>query len=438
MDELLRAPHSVEAEQAVLGSMLLDPKRIPNVISLLTADDFFLQTHRDIFQAIAAMFDAGEKIDPIILRDKLPGDDIGEYIERLLDITPTSANILHYAEIVRNKVMLRTMQKTAQETVQLIADGAAADEVQAAVQRVQDASTARETVEAVNMVDATRALIGELEARKKKGGTTAGLITGYTELDTLIGGLQTGNMIVLAARSGMGKSALALNIATETAKLNRCAVLFFSLEMNGVELAERVYSNYARVDLNRIRDARLSDEEWCRLGETAVTVSEYAVRIVEAPSLGMMEITRICRREKPALIILDHIGLVRPTGKCRDRREAVDAISRAIKCLAKDLGVPILSVAQLNRSVMSRANKRPVLSDLRESGAIEQDADTVLLLHRPAYYDASKNKAASSLIVAKNRHGRTGTVPLLWYGSQQRFVDDWTREPGDEEEGDPP
>lgn len=225
----------------------------------------------------------------------------------------------------------------------------------------------------------------------------------------------------------MGKSALALNIATECARVTKKTVLFFSLEMNVVELAERVYANYASLDLHRIRDAKLTGEQWTTLVRTAHNAAQIDVRIIESPSLDMSAVTRLCRRTKPSLVIVDHIGLIRPSKRHRDRREAMDELSRSLKCMAKDLYIPVLALAQLNREITRRTNKTPMLSDLRESGAIEQDADVVMFVDRPAYYDNQENKKEAKLVIAKNRHGKTDDVPLLWIGSNQRFVDDWTK-----------
>jgi len=434
MDEFItyQTPHSIEAEQAVIGSMLIDERCVPDLLSKVEASDFYFSLNRDIFETMSAMFDAGQTIDPVLICDKLVCEDFskaeaGKYIMELMEITPTATNALAYADIVKNKAMLRTAQDAALDAAKLVTEGAELGEVQGLFQKALETTESRQTAGAVSMTDATFTLYRELNERHKAGGSIAGLITGYKELDAMLGGLRAGNVVVLAARSGMGKSALALNIATEAAKLNKCSVLIFSLEMTAVELSERVYANYAELDMHKIRDAQLTDDEWRKLAGAAAAVSQYTVRIVEAPSLDVGEITRICRLENPALVIIDHLGLVRSSGKRRDRREAVDAISRDIKCLAKNLNIPVIVVAQLNRALTGRSNKKPVLSDLRESGAIEQDADAVLLVHRPHYFDEKADKTSASLIVAKNRHGKTGAIPMLWFGSRQHFIEDWTK-----------
>lgn len=434
MDELVtyRVPFSAEAEQSVIGAMLIDGRCVPDILQVLDTSDFHHELNRNIFKSISTMFDAGGKVDPVLICDKLEcGDFTREeahgYVVTLFEATPTAANALDYAKIVKKHSLLRAVQAASLEAIQT-ADGGDLEEIHGALQRVLDSVEDQGSAKAVSLTDAAVALWRELQYRCADGKTVSGLKTGYDDLDRLLGGLRPGNMIVLAARSGMGKSALALNIATETAKINRCPILIFSLEMGYVELAERVFARYADLDLSRIRDAQLDTVEWRKMADTASRITPYAVRIVEASTMDISDITRICRREKPAAVIIDHIGLVRPSGKYRDRREAVDGISRSIKQLAKDLSVPIIAVAQLNRAIMGRANKKPLLSDLRESGAIEQDADSVLLIHRPSYFNEDSDKTAASLIIAKNRNGKTGTVPLRWSGSRQHFIAEWRDE----------
>jgi replicative DNA helicase len=424
-------PHSAEAEQAVIGSMLINPRRVPDVLAQLAASDFYGETNRQIFQTIAALHDSGQPIDAVLVRNRLAsgdGDtDAARYLDELVEATPTASHALQYARIVQDKALLRAAAENALEAARAASEGAGLDEVQGFLQKaLAGAEACPATEEVIGLPDATVRLYETLDARHRTGGGIAGLSTGFKDLDVKLGGLRPGNMLVVAARSGMGKSALVLNIATETARLSNRPVLVFSLEMSAVELAERVYANRADVELNRLRDGSLSDDDWNRLSAAQGVISEIPLRIVESPSLDVAQIARICRAQRPALVVIDHIGLVRPSGKSRDRREAMDAISRAVKVLAKDLDVPVVAVAQLNRAIMARANKEPLLSDLRESGAIEQDADVVAFIHRPAYYSPNEDRATASLIVAKNRHGQTGKVPLLWNGSRQRFVDDWT------------
>ncbi|GHV17778.1 replicative DNA helicase [Clostridia bacterium] len=393
-----------ETEQGVIGAMLIDAACIPDVLERLTPEDFYGETTRSIFTAIRDMQAVGTPIDRVTVTAKLPESQ--EYIAAVIENTPTAANVMAYAALAREHAILRAAH-----------DATTIEEIEAAARMVAE----RQTVEVIDMGAASSSLFRELDERCSNGQKIAGLLTGYHELDELLGGLRAGNMTIIAARSGMGKSTLVLNIATEVAQRNNCGVLIFSLEMTVVELTERVFSRYAEVALNKIRDAAMVQDEWDRLVDSSIRLSKVPLHIVEAPTLKMEDITRICHREKPGLVIIDHLGLVTPSGKSGNRQEAVGAISRAIKCLSKDLKIPVIVAAQLNRAVMARANKTPILSDLRESGAIEQDADAVIFIDRPAYYDQGQDENEANLIIAKNRHGRTDTLRYRWDGSHQKF-----------------
>jgi len=438
MDELLgiEIPHSTEAEQAVLGSILIDASCMPDVTAMLRPEDFFSDVNQQIYETICTMFNEGQVVDPVTVMDKVKGDDvvklkdIQRYILELWQITPTAANVKEYARIVQENAIRRGVQAASTDAAKLAAEGFDLSEVDGALQKAQEVIAGRASVEAVSLRDATLNFYNELSERQKSGAALRGLPTGFAELDKYLGGLQPGNMIILAARPGMGKSALALNIAVKTSSLSKKTVLFFSLEMSVSELTERLYASAAEIDLSVLRNANLSKKDWDKLDASASTVTGIDVRVIETPSLTADEISGICRRTKPALVIIDHVGLIKPVGRQSNRREAMDAISRSIKCLAKSLQIPILALAQLNRQVLDRRNKTPVLSDLRESGALEQDSDVVLFIDRPAYYQKKASENEASLVIAKNRHGQTGKIPLLWFGAHQKFTDDWTADMG--------
>lgn len=439
MDEILRVPRDDGAECGLIGSILIEPSCFSDISAQLSGEDFYFQVNRDIYDTVQAMHDSVAAIDPVTIlaemktRGVYKEPDSRDYFHRLMVDTPTAAHALQYAAIVRNQAVLRAAQSAAQEAARLAGEQDY-PAMQEALQRALSASDEQRAVEIVPFPDALRALYHTLYERRESGQARTGLPTGYDRLDELTGGLHPGNMIVLAGRSGMGKSAMALNIAAEYARISKKTVLLISLEMTALELTERICANYARIGLHHLRDARLDLEQHQRLGKTAAELTVLDLRIVEAPALDMAEITRLCRRVKPALLVIDHLGLVKPSGRHRDRREAVDALSRSMKTLAKNLNIPVMVLAQLNRAILGRRDKSPMLSDLRESGAIEQDADVVLFVDRPAYYDPRKSEDEAGLIVAKNRHGKTGRIPLLWHGQFQRFAPDWTSDAEDAEE----
>jgi len=433
MDKLdlygVRVPANVAAEQALLGSMLLDPSCIPEVLAKLNAIDFSVALHQVTFRLIDGDFIAGQTIDPISIANRLPKEsedsgDASRYVLALIEATPSAANVAVYADLVQHQSLLRTAQAAAAEAAKLAGEGASLQDIQALAQSIQELGQMQNGSQVLSMTAATKRLYAGLEQRADNGSGVTGLPTGYRGLDYFTGGLQPGNLIILAARAGMGKSAMALNLAVATAREAHQRVLFFSLEMGSTELMERVLAAEADVSFSRIRSGKLSDADWSRIAPAASAMKNLSIGIVDSPRLNVADMLRICRIEKPALVVVDHLGLIAATGKHNNRREAVDDISRSLKGLAKDLAVPVLALAQLNRSVMARPNKRPMLSDLRESGSIEQDADIVLFIDRPAYYaanDEDADQAQANLIVAKNRHGRTSTIPLIWEGSRQRF-----------------
>jgi len=431
MDELLRGiPCDVAAEQGVLGSMLVDPRCVPAVMGCIRPGDFYLRQNRELFESMRDLFTNSKPVDLITIlaqmreNGKYDGPSSRAYVQELMDVTPTAANIAAYVDILKDASSLRSAQAAAQKVVDLTAEGAPPSGVRAALVEIQTAMLDGQVTQEISLSEATLNLYDELEERARLG-KMAGIPTGIDELDNVTGGLRPGNMIVLAARPGMGKSALALNIAANAVHLTGKPILFFSLEMSASELTERLYSAQADIDFSRLRNARLLDEDWSRLAGSTGETSQWPFFIVDAPTLGISDISLICKRVNPALVVIDHIGLIESTGR-HGRREAMDETSRSIKRLAKDLRVPVLALAQLNRAIMSRSNKAPMLSDLRESGAIEADADIVLFIDRPAYYDQAQGKNVASIIVAKNRHGESGTVPLLWFGSRQKFTGDWT------------
>ena len=427
-----RVPYSVEAEQAVIGSMMIDPKCIPSVIEALTEDDFYIETNRIIFSAISYMFTSGRLIDPVTVIDemKLMGNKQQanrDYFIQLIETTPTSANVLEYCKIVRGKSMLRELQDISSEITQLTMDEQEDPQTIAelAEQKIYSVRQGREIkgLKTINMAIAE--VYNHLDEMSKHPGGLPGLPTGFSELDRMIGGLNKSDLILMASRPGMGKTSLALNIARSAIKDSDKTVVIFQLEMSSQQLAMRMLSGEALVDNKKLRMGTLTDDDWDRIAGAATSLTKSHIMIDDNSGITVSEMKAKCRRlgSDLGLIVVDYLQLMH-SGKRNDNRvQEVAEISRSLKIMAKDLNVPVLCLSQLSRGPESRQDKRPMLSDLRESGSIEQDADIVLFIYRPDYYADAKpeerNKA--EIIIAKNRHGEVGKVELQWEGQFTTF-----------------
>ncbi len=438
-----RVPYSVEAEQAVIGSMMIDPKCIPSVIEALTEDDFYIETNRMIFSAISYMFTSGRLIDPVTVIDemKLMGNKQQanrDYFIQLIETTPTSANVLEYCKIVRGKSMLRELQDISSEITQLTMDEQEDPQTIAelAEQKIYSVRQGREIkgLKTINMAIAE--VYNHLDEMSKHPGGLPGLPTGFSELDRMIGGLNKSDLILMASRPGMGKTSIALNIARSAIKDSDKTVVIFQLEMSSQQLAMRMLSGEALVDNKKLRMGTLTDDDWDRIAGAATSLTKSHIMIDDNSGITVSEMKAKCRRlgSDLGLIVVDYLQLMH-SGKRNDNRvQEVAEISRSLKIMAKDLNVPVLCLSQLSRGPESRQDKRPMLSDLRESGSIEQDADIVLFIYRPDYYADAKpeerNKA--EIIIAKNRHGEVGKVELQWEGQFTTFRGRETRyeEPG--------
>ncbi|MBO7275664.1 MAG: replicative DNA helicase [Clostridia bacterium] len=437
MDDLLtrQIPYSAEAEQAVLGSVLIDPEKTGDLMELLTPSDFYLETNRLIFEAISDLFTAGRTVDPVVLLDELiyrgHGSKISrDYFMQLIESTPTAANIKEYASIVRGKSMLRELQGVAddiiestrsqQEDPQTVAD--------LAEQRIYAVRQGREVKSFTPVSEAIKSVYTSLDELASTPGQLPGLPTGIRELDNYIGGLNKSDLILLAARPGMGKTAFAMNMALNAAKRTRKTVVFFQLEMSAEQIATRLLSSEGHIDSKKLRMGTLEDSDWMDMADATKSLSELPILLDDNSGISVAEMKAKCRRlgDKLGLIVIDYLQLMRAPGfKGGDNRvQEVAEISRSLKNMAKDLGVPVLCCSQLSRGPEKRPNKKPMLSDLRESGSIEQDADIVLFLYREDYYnEEGKPKTNSAdLIVAKNRHGETGEIKLQWIGQYSTFV----------------
>lgn len=430
-------PHSLEAEQAVLGSMLINSRCIPNVVEVLTPDDFYMEQNRDIFEAIYGMFTLSQSIDPVTTLERMRLDGTynentsRSYIFQLMEITPTSANVLEYASIVKDKSLLRQIATTAGDITGMItrADGSGQDILEAAEQRIYAIRQGRAARGLTHISAVMQDVYTRLEELAASDSAVPGISTGLADVDRAISGLNNSDLILLAARPGMGKTSLALNILLHAGKHAHKSVVFFSLEMSREQLAMRLLSNEAFIDNKKLVLGDLNDEDWSNIAVASAALNKTSILIDDNPSLTVADMLAKCRRvDDLGLIVIDYLQLMQSAGgknkySGESRQQVVSDISRSLKIMAKELNVPILCLSQLSRANESRNDKRPMLSDLRESGAIEQDADIVLFIYRDDYYNEdSEFRNQAELIIAKNRHGETGKVYLQWIPEYTTFA----------------
>ena len=438
MDEELlsrQMPHSVEAEQAVLGSILIDSRCIADIIGLLKPEDFYLQQNKEIYEAVYEMFNFSQTVDPVTVLDKMREtgvyrDTSKDYIMQLMEITPTAANVLRYANIVRDKAMLRGLATAAGEISDTVYAqvGTPAEMLESAEKKIYALRKGErgDSLEHIGVI--MHKVFDHLTELSQSDSAIPGLSTGLRDLDTKINGLNKSDLLLIAARPAMGKTSFALNIGLNVAKKYKKTVAFFSLEMSREQLAMRLLSGESFVDSQKMATGKLSEDEWSKLCVASAALSQTDIRVDDNPSITVAEMNAKCRRlDNLGLVIIDYLQLMGGSGYGRsndNRVTVVSEISRALKVMAKDLNVPVICLSQLNRAAEGRTDKRPVLSDLRESGAIEQDADEVLMLYRDDYYNPdTEEKNVAECLVVKNRHGETGTVKLQWIPQYTTFAD---------------
>ena len=434
-DELFsrQTPYSIEAEQAVLGAMLIDPARVPDLIGQLKAEDFYIETNRLVYEAVAGMFNDGRPIDPVTVLDEMKALGYKDKVTRdffiqLIETTPTSANAEEYAAIVRGKSMLRQLQQVSGEIIQLTREEQESPDTVAdlAEQKIYAVRQGREVQGFATVGDAIRQVYDHLDELAAHPGQLPGIPTGFAELDQTIGGLNKSDLILLAARPGMGKTAIALNMAQYAAAKSNKTVVIFQLEMSSEQIATRMLSSEALVDSKKLRMGNLSDDDWQKMAGATEKLQKLSILIDENSGITVPEMKAKCRRLGKALglIVIDYLQLLHAPGKRMDNRvQEVAEISRSLKIMAKELNVPVLCCSQLSRGPENRPDKRPMLSDLRESGSIEQDADIVMFIYREDYYDKdSENRNAAKLLIAKNRHGELRDIDLQWMGQFTSFV----------------
>lgn len=435
-------PNDLTAEQSVLGGMMLSKDAIADVVEILHSADLYRPNHSAVFDTILDLYGRGEPADPITVGNELAKDPqrfqrIGgaSYLHDLIQTVPTAANAGYYARIVREKAILRRLIEAGTRVVQLGHNAAGAagrdvdDVVDLAQQAVYDVGNDRRDGDGFEaLAQLMQPTLDEIEAAGATAGAMRGIPTGFADLDRLLNGLQSGQLIVFAGRPGIGKSTGSTDVARNASIKLNLATAIFTMEMSKVELMLRILSAEARVSLNVLRSGQLSDDDWTKLARRMGEISEAPLFIDDTPNMTLMEIRAKARRLKQQhdlkLIVVDYLGLMTPLRRSNSRQEDVAEMSRGLKLLAKEIEVPVIAVHQLNRNPEGRQDKRPQLSDLRDSGAVEQDADIVILVHRDDYYDKESPRAGEAdFIVAKHRNGPTDTITVAAQLHLSRFVD---------------
>lgn len=429
-------PHSVEAEQSVIGSMLLDREAIVAASELLTGEDFYNRQYGVLFETMCELHDEGSPVDLVTLQNRLRSKDVPpevsslEFVREMLTAPMISANIKSYANIVAEKATLRRLIRlnediantcyAGKETLEYILEDTEKRVFQLVQKRTLDSYVPIRQV-VMNAMD-------KIEAAARSNGTVTGIPTGFLDLDYRTAGLQPSDLILIAARPSMGKTALMLNLARNVAFKKNLTMAIFSLEMSKEQLVNRMFSMESNVDGQKIRTGQMNDQEWERLIESAGVIGRSSLIIDDTPGISIAELRSKCRKYKLehglSVVMIDYLQLMTGTGKASDsRQQEISDISRSLKSLARELSVPVIALSQLSRAVEQRPDHRPMLSDLRESGAIEQDADVVMFIYRDEYYNHdSEKKGITELIIAKQRNGPIGTVELAWLPEYQRFA----------------
>ena len=431
-------PQDIDAEQSVLGGMLLSKDAIADVIEVLKAHDFYRPAHEIIYNTILDLYARGEPADPItvaaelVKRGELNRVGGAAYLHSLVSMVPTAANAEYYAEIVHERAILRRLVEAGTRITQMgyAADGDVDEIVNSAQAEIYAVTEQRTSEDYAPLSEIMEGALDEIEAIGSRSGQMSGVPTGFTDLDSLTNGLHPGQMIVVAARPAMGKSTLALDFARACSIKHGMPSVIFSLEMSRNEIAMRLLSAEARVALHHMRSGTMTDDDWTRLARRMPEVTAAPLYIDDSPNLTMMEVRAKCRRLKQRndlrMVVIDYLQLMQSGSSRRpeSRQQEVSEMSRNLKLLAKELEVPVVALSQLNRGPEQRTDKKPMISDLRESGSIEQDADVVILLHREDAYEKESPRAGEAdLIVAKHRNGPTATITVAFQGHYSRFVD---------------
>lgn len=429
-------PHSVEAEQSVLGSILLDKEAMISVSETLVPEDFYKEAHKVIYESMLKLYNSQSEIDLITLTDELRDqgylDDIGgiAYITSLSTVVPTTSNIKYYVNIVKEKSISRQLISAANDIINLGYDGSAKVEyvLENAEKKIFDISQERATNDFQPINQVISEALSMLEKLYEEKNDVTGLTTGFRDLNKKINGLQRSDLLLIAARPAMGKTAFALNLVQNAALKGDASVAVFSLEMSKEQLVQRMIASQSTVELKKIKTGTLADNDWPRITDGMAILSGAKIHIDDTPGIKISELRSKCRKLKIEkgldLVLIDYLQLMEGEGQNESRQQEIAKISRSLKILSKELDCPVVALSQLSRAPEQRADHRPMLSDLRESGSIEQDADIVMFLYRDEYYNPdTEKKNIGEVIVAKNRHGETGTVELVWFGGIQKFAD---------------
>ena len=428
-------PHNVDAEQSVLGSMLLDREAIIGTTEIIRAEDFYKEAHREIFEAMLNLYNRDEPVDLVTLSEELGQrktlEAIGGimYLTSLSSAVPTTTNVKYYAKIVEEKSILRKLIKASSD---ILDKGYQAEEdinniLDLAERNIFDISQKRSQEGFSPIKDVLMESFHRIEELYQSKGGITGITTGFADIDRKTSGLQKSDLILIAARPSMGKTAFALNVAQNSALKAGASVAIFSLEMSKEQLVQRLLSAESHIEIQKIRTGTLGEDEWPRLAKAMGPLAQSKVYIDDTPAITVMEMKSKCRRLKMEqgldLIMIDYLQLMSGDGRSESRQQEISTISRSLKSLAREMDCPVVALSQLSRAPELRADHRPILSDLRESGAIEQDADIVMFLYRDEYYhEDSEKKNMGEVIIAKQRNGATGTVELAWLGQYTKFA----------------
>lgn len=428
-------PNNLEAEQSVIGSMIMDREAIIVASEVLIREDFYHQQYGILFEAMVELFNEEQPVDVVTLQNRLREKDVPaelssmEFVGELVTSVPTSANIKYYANIVKEKAMLRRLIKVNEEIAnQCYLDRDSVDDIMAETEKqIFNLLQNRSGEDFVPIKQIVIDALEKIELASKQKGNVTGIATGFVDLDYRTSGMQPSDLILVAARPSMGKTAFVLNIAQYVAFHSNLATAIFSLEMSKEQLMNRLFALEARVDAQLLRSGNLADSDWEKLIEGAGTIGKSKLIIDDTPGISVSELRSKCRKYKLEqdlkLIIIDYLQLMSGSGRSDSRQQEISDISRALKGLARELNVPVIALSQLSRQVEQRPDHRPMLSDLRESGAIEQDADVVMFIYRDDYYNKdTEDKNIAEIIIAKQRNGPIGTVNLVWLPQYTKFV----------------
>lgn len=428
-------PHSTEAEQSVIGAMLMDRDAITVAADILTADDFYSKQYGIVFESMLELFNEAKPVDLITLQNRLKEKDVPpevssmEFVKDILDSSMTSANVKHYARIVQEKSVLRKLIKANEEIANSCYAGKEPlEEILADTEKkVFNLVQNRTTDETTPIRQVVANALKKIEIASHSNGSVTGVATGFIDLDYRTAGMQPSDLVLIAARPSMGKTAFVLNIAEYVAFHSNQCVAIFSLEMSKEQLVNRLFSLESRVEAQKLRTGNLDDSDWDKLVESAGVIAKSNLIIDDTPGISVAELRSKCRKYKMdhdlKMVIIDYLQLMTGSGKAESHQLEVSEISRSLKAIARQLNVPVIALSQLSRAVESRPDKRPMLSDLRDSGAIEQDADVVMFIYRDDYYNKdTKMKGVAEIIIAKQRNGPIGTVPLAWVPEYTKFV----------------